>query len=144
MCHCNRRLLYRYTATENLRKNEEHAIIESRHDLQTPSRNAALRGEGEAPPLREILLADALLEKQRPRWGRDEVDLVRLGVEPAVAVQPEEAGADPARDPGVVGREEGVVRERQFQLQLHLPLPTPQSGTNCIKIGLPGKSILRD
>ena len=46
-------------------------------------------------------------------------------MEPAVAVEPEEAGADPAGDPGDVGREEGFVRERQLQLQLDLPPPTP-------------------
>ena len=44
-------------------------------------------------------------------------------MEPAVAVEPEEARADPTGDPGVVGREEGVVRKRQLQLQLDLPLP---------------------
>ena len=90
--------------------------------------NAALRGEGEATPHREILLALALLEARRDGGGGGPVDLVRLGLEPAVALGPEEDGADPAGDPGLGGlcREEGLVRERQLQqLQLDLPLLPP-------------------
>ena len=98
---------------------------------------AALRGEGEATPDREILLALALLEARRDDsggGGGGPVDLLRLGLEPAVALGPQEDGADPAGDPGVggLGREEGLVRERQLQqLQLDLPLLPPSPPRAC-------------
>ena len=103
--------------------------------IPLPPNNAALRGEGEATPHREILLALALLQARRDdSGGGDPVDLVRLGLEPAVALGPQEDGADPAGDPGVGvgGREEGLVRQRQLQqLQLDLPLLPPSPPRAC-------------